>query len=63
MTRNKAEEFIRKVETLTISDLISLPPHELFSYEQTLQEIADTHRSTKLARKAENIVLVINGRY
>lgn len=63
MTRNKAEEIVREIETLTINDLINLPPYELFAREQQLQEVASTHRGTRLAAKARNMILIINGRY
>lgn len=63
MTRNKAEEIVRKAENLTISDLLNLPPDEIFSLEQELQEIGSSHRGTRLATKARNIILIIAGRY
>lgn len=63
MTRNKAEEIVRKAENLTVSDLLNLPPDEIFSMEQQLQEIGSAHRGTRLATKARNIILIISGRY
>lgn len=63
MTRNKAEEIVRKAEALTVGQLLTYNSYELFALEQELQEVIETHKNTHLATIARNITLIIGGRY